>query len=61
MKPFLLAVIVAIVLGIGAAAVLTNLQRFAYEAFSTSGARVSDPGYNLVGPRWTGEAAPGRS
>jgi hypothetical protein len=61
MKPFLLGVIVALVLGVGAAALLTSTQKFAYEAFTTSGARVSDPGYNLVGPRWTGEASAGRS
>ena len=61
MKPFLLGVTVAIVLGIGAAALLASTQRFAYEAFTTSGARVSDPGYNLVGPRWTGEGSAGPS
>jgi hypothetical protein len=61
MKPFLLGITVAIVIAIGAAALLSSTQKFAYEAFTTSGARVSDPGYNLVGPRWTGEALAKRS
>ena len=49
------------VLAVIAAALLTNTQKFAYEAFTSPSARVSDPGYNLVGPRWTGEASVGRS
>jgi len=61
MKPFLFAVTAAILLGLGAATLLINMQEFAYQAYATSGARVSDPGFNLVGPHWTGEASPGRS
>ena len=30
----------------------------AYQAFATSGARVSEPGTNLVGPRWNGDPKP---
>ena len=39
---------------------LNTEQQRAYEAYATSGTRVSNPGYNLVGPDWTGEptAAP---
>jgi hypothetical protein len=61
MKPLLFGIVAAVVLGIGAAALLSSTQQFAYQAFTTSGARVSDPGYNLVGPRWTGEPSLGRS
>ena len=56
MKIVLASIAVAIVLGIAAAFVLDSSQRPAYEAFSTSGARVGDPGHNLVGPKWTGNA-----
>jgi hypothetical protein len=55
MKPFLLSVIVAVTLAIAAAALLNGTQQRAYEAYATSGTRVSDPGHNLVGPRWSGE------
>ncbi|GEP12172.1 hypothetical protein [Methylobacterium gnaphalii] len=58
MKAFVAAVIAAIILGIGAMLALTSSQRFAYQAFATSGARVSEPGTNLVGPRWDGDPAP---
>jgi hypothetical protein len=35
--------------------VLNSEQTLAYKAFATSGARVSDPGYNLVGKNWSGD------
>lgn len=57
MKTILLAIVAAAILGIGAATILGQNQKLAYEAYSTSGARVSEPGHNLVGPRWTGEPA----
>lgn len=55
MKAFLVAVAAALVLASAASFLLAENQRFAYQAFATSGARVSDPGTNLVGPRWTGD------
>ncbi|TNC11965.1 hypothetical protein FF100_17115 [Methylobacterium terricola] len=55
MKAFLVAVAAALVLATAASFLLAENQRFAYQAFATSGARVSDPGNNLVGPRWTGD------
>jgi hypothetical protein len=58
MKAFLAAVVAAILLGVGAMLALTSNQKFAYQAFATSGARVSEPGSNLVGPRWNGAPAP---
>ncbi|MDQ4059724.1 MAG: hypothetical protein M3145_01265 [Pseudomonadota bacterium] len=56
MKIMLLSMVVAIALGVAAAFVLNGNQRSAFEAFSTSGTRVGDPGHNLVGPKWTGNA-----
>lgn len=57
MKAFLLAVVVA---GGGAfaAAWLLNaeFQANAYAAYTTEGARVSEPGGNLVGESWNGLA-----
>lgn len=55
MKAFAIAVAVAVGLGLVAALVLTSSQRLAYQAYATSGARVSEPGTNLVGPAWNGD------
>jgi uncharacterized protein HemX len=49
MKAFVSAVIVAVVLATGAAYVLNTQQQSSAQAFATSGARVGDPGHNLVG------------
>lgn len=54
MKAFAAAVIAAIALGVLAMYALTSNQTYAYQAFATSGARVSEPGVNLVGPKWNG-------
>ncbi|WP_019905147.1 hypothetical protein [Methylobacterium sp. 77] len=56
MKAFIIALIVAVAIGTLAATLLNDQQRFAYQAFATSGARVSDPAghSNLVGPHWNG-------
>ena len=37
-----------------ASLILNREQEPAYEAFVGSGARVGDPGHNLVGPNWNG-------
>jgi hypothetical protein len=55
MRPFLLSLVAAIVLGITAAVLLDSIQQHAYEAYATPGTRVSDPGFNLVGSQWSGE------
>lgn len=55
MKSFLFGVLVAIAIAAAAGLLLEQNQQLAYEAYATSGARVSDPGYNLVGPTWSGE------
>jgi len=57
MKTIILALVAAIALGGLAAYVLADNQRLAYQAYSTSGARVT-PTDNLVGPRWNGDPDP---
>ena len=49
MKAFIAAVICAAAMGVGAFYVLHTQQETVDVAFSTSGARVGDPGHNLVG------------
>lgn len=49
MKSFLTAVLFAAVGAVVAANVLESQQTSASQAFSTTGARVGNPGYNLVG------------
>jgi hypothetical protein len=49
MRAFLSAVVVAIVVAVGAAYILDgSFQRPASEANTSQGARVSDPGSNLI-------------
>lgn len=55
MNAFIAAVIAAVGLGLAAMFVLTSNQELAYQEFATSGARVSEPGHNLVGKSWTGD------
>lgn len=50
MKVFLAALVFAAVVAVGTAIFLSGIQQPSYSAFSTSGARVGDPGTNLVGP-----------
>jgi len=54
LKVILLSAIVGIVIAVVASFVLSHEQEPAYKAFVGSGARVSDPGSNLVGPTWNG-------
>ena len=56
MNVVLAGIAAAIVLGVVAALVLRSAQEPAYQAYSTSGARVGDPGHNLVGPNWSGDS-----
>jgi hypothetical protein len=49
MKAFLAAAIFAVIVAIGASQVLNgSFQEPSYSAFSTEGARVGNPGTNLV-------------
>ena len=50
MKVFLAALVFAAVAAIGVSMLLNSLQQPSYAAFTTGGARVGDPGNNLVGP-----------
>jgi hypothetical protein len=50
----ILSAVAAVVLAVAMALVLGHEQELAYEAYRGSGARVGDPGYNLVGPDWSG-------
>jgi hypothetical protein len=49
MKAFLMAVVFAVVVAFGASQVLnTTYQTPSYAAFQTEGAKVTDPGQNLI-------------
>ena len=50
MKVFIVAAVFAVFAAFVASAVLSGVQMASYTAFTTSGARVGDPGNNLVGP-----------
>jgi hypothetical protein len=50
MKVFVAALAFAVVAAVGVAMVLNTIQVPSSVAFSTSGARVGDPGHNLIGP-----------
>jgi hypothetical protein len=50
MKAFIAALFFAAIAMVGVSFVLNSLQKPGYIAFTTSGARVGDPGHNLVGP-----------
>ncbi len=54
MKSFVAAIVATIVFGLAAALVLGFAQRPAYQVYATQGARVGDPGENLVGGHWSG-------
>ncbi len=58
MKMIFASVLIAIVIGIAAALILSMAQRPAYEVYSTSSTSVREPGHNLVGENWSGN--PGR-
>ena len=50
MKIFVGALVFAVVAAVGVAMLLSTIQQPSSVAFSTSGARVGDPGHNLIGP-----------
>ncbi|WP_460452393.1 hypothetical protein [Alsobacter sp. SYSU BS001988] len=56
MRMIIGGMVLAVVIGVAAGLVLTNMQTPAWRAFSTAGARVGDPGENLVGPQWLNSA-----
>jgi hypothetical protein len=50
MKVFLAALLFAAIAAFGVAILLNTIQQPSYSAFTSDGARVGDPGSNLVGP-----------
>jgi hypothetical protein len=53
MKSFLAAAVAAVLLAYAASFALnSNWQRYSSVAYTTTSARVGDPGDNLVGPDW---------
>ena len=50
MKAFISAIVVAVVVAFVASFVLSGVQMTSDTAFTTSGARVGNPGTNLIGP-----------
>ncbi|HEX2509926.1 MAG TPA: hypothetical protein VHK66_05345 [Microvirga sp.] len=60
-KMIILSAAAALIVAYAAFFILNREQEPAYQAFVGSGARVGDPGTNLVGPDWTGEPRPPQS
>lgn len=50
MKAFIVALVFAALSAVGVSMLLNTYQKDSSVAFSTSGARVGDPGRNLIGP-----------
>ena len=50
MKIFLAALVFATIAAVGVSFVLNTIQQSSSVAFTTGGARVGNPGNNLVGP-----------
>jgi hypothetical protein len=59
LKVIILSVLAALAFAYAASFLLSREQEPVYEAYVGSGARVGDPGHNLVGPNWTGLPGPG--
>jgi hypothetical protein len=50
MKVFLAALLFAAIAAVGVSILLNSIQEPSSVAFTTNGARVGDPGSNLIGP-----------
>jgi hypothetical protein len=50
MKVFLAALLFSAIAAVGVSVLLNTIQEPSSVAFTTSGARVGDPGHNLIGP-----------
>jgi hypothetical protein len=55
LKAIFSGIVIALAVGVLAAFVLNESQRTSYSVFKTQSVRLGDPGFNLVGPNWTGE------
>jgi hypothetical protein len=58
MKVIILSAVAALGIAYVASFLLNSGHRPAYEAFVGSGARIGEPGHNLVGPNWYGQNNP---
>jgi hypothetical protein len=63
MKMIVTGIVAAIAIAVGANLIVgaRGTDRSTWEVYSTPGARVGDPGENLVGPSWTGVGQVGAS
>lgn len=53
MRAFLVSIVVVVIIAIGMAYALNGIwQETAAQAYATGGARVGDPGHNLVGEKY---------
>lgn len=50
MKVFIVAVLFAVISAAAVSMILNVFQEPGYVSFATGGARVGDPGHNLIGP-----------
>ena len=57
MGMILTGIVVAVAIAIGVGSYMRAEQQLAWQVYSSSSARVGDPGQNLVGPAWTGESS----
>jgi len=55
LKAIFSGIVIALGVAVLAAFVLNESQRTSYDVYKTQSVRLGDPGYNLVGPKWTGE------
>jgi hypothetical protein len=55
MKIIVISIVVAALVAAGAGLILSLAQEPAYEAYTLQSVRLDDPGYNLVGPDWSGD------
>jgi hypothetical protein len=58
MKVLLTGIAAAVLIAWAIGAFLPLAPKLAWQAYSSTSARVGDPGSNLVGPGWTGENQP---
>lgn len=63
MGMILSGIVVAIAVAVGAGYFLLNSQQQlpAWQVYTSESARIGDPGHNLVGQNWTGDARPGEN
>lgn len=54
MRMLLTSILAASVIAVAAASILWSVQNPAYVTGSSTSVRVGEPGYNLVGEKWTG-------